>query len=182
MVQLLGKYQFLRQVVVALLSLCLAVPMPLFCRCNCVVGQSSCCSVRLVPKDCDQTVSDQPVQLVPKSCCEHCQPKPVSTHSSQRGCCSEQPEDAQPEDALATESNSAPWFPCHCVLQRAPDLNRTNSTDCVAVTLKSLACAYTIPAYDLPVLVEATSPIDRIPTRHPPSHQQRLALLGTWLN
>jgi hypothetical protein len=177
MVQLLGKYQFLRQVVVALLSLCLAVPMPLFCRCDCVFGQSSCCSVRLVPTDCDQTESDQPVQFVPKSCCEHCQPKPVSTHTSKKGCCSE-----QPEDALANGSDSAPWFPCHCVLQRAPDLSRIDSTDYTAVTLKSLAHAYSIPDYDLSLLIASTSPLELAPTRYPPSHQQRLALLGTWLN
>lgn len=165
---------------VVLLSLCLAVPMPLFCRCDCVVGQSSCCSVRLVPIDGDLTGADQsyqPVQLVPKSCCEHCQPKPVSTHTSKRGCC-----DEQPEDTLANESESSPWFPCHCVLQRAPDLNRTNSTDRTAVNLKSLTYAYTIPDYDLPLLIASTSPLQLTLAVHPPSHQQRQALLGTWLN
>lgn len=162
---------------VALLSLCLAVPMPLFCRCDCVVGQSSCCSFRLVPTDCDQAESDQTVQLVPKSCCEHCQPKPVATHAAKQGCCSDSPEDARSND-----SNSVPWFPCHCLLQRVPDLNLTNSTDCMVVTLKSLLHAYTIPDYDLPLLIASTSPLELTPTRHPPSHQQRLALLGTWLN
>lgn len=162
MVQLLGKYQFLRQVVVALLSLCLAVPMPLFSRCACGFGASPCCSVHEASAKADRQLPSQA-----KHCCEHCKPQPTPARSN---CCSD------------LKSENAPNSPCHCLLERVPDLSLTNSTDSLGLSLKSLANEFTIPACDLPVLVESTSSIERLPTRHPPSHQQRLALLGTWLN
>lgn len=160
--QLLGQYQSLRQVVIALLGLCLAVPMPLFSRCECGFGASSCCSMHEV-----STNAELQLPSSPKACCEHCKPQPSPGRDN---CCS------------ALKSESDPNSPCHCLLERVPDLSLSNSTDCLGLSLKLLGNAYTIPAYDLPGLVEECSSIERTPTRHPPSHQQRLALLGTWLN
>lgn len=161
MVQLLGNYQFLRQVMVALLSLCLAVPVPLFGRCTCEFG-GSCCAVHLTSKN-----AQRPLPSETTACCEHCKPVETPTRAN---CCSE------------LESQGSPASPCHCLMERIPDLSLSNSTDCLGLSPKSVASSYAIPFYYLPVLVKATLSVESIPTRYPPSHQERQSLLGTWLN
>ncbi len=152
-----------RSILLTALSLCLALPLHLFCNCACPTACCSASKVVLLEKaKASQLEKDRSES---KPCCSQCR--------SNENQSTERLDQSQPKPDRTKQ-------PCHCLAQRAllgylKSDGQSKKSDQIHDLVSDLV---NVVADSRSAQSQTSQVIERIPL----THHRRLALLGTWLN